>query len=231
MKDEIITYREMCDKESMQTLQRGMNFRLNPRYSVLLMSQRKNAPYNDRIHDDGLTIEYEGHDAPKSNRGLDPKKLDQPLRTQSGRPTQNGLFVNAINEYKSGEYEPELVRVYEKIFPGVWSEKGFFKLVNYKTVQNEGRKVFKFILEEVEIDIEGGELVENRYRPRTRIIPSSVKKLVWERDKGKCVLCGANDELHFDHDVPYSKGGASVSFENVRILCARHNLQKSNKIE
>ncbi len=57
MKDEIISYREMCDNEKVQTLQRGMNFRLNPNYSVILMSQRKNAPYNDRISDDGLGID------------------------------------------------------------------------------------------------------------------------------------------------------------------------------
>lgn len=62
IKDDILSYREMCDSENIQTLQRGMNFRLNPSYSVILMSQRSNAPYNDRIHDDGITIEYEGHD-------------------------------------------------------------------------------------------------------------------------------------------------------------------------
>ena len=37
MKDEIISYREMCDKENIQTLQRGMNYRLNPNYTVILM--------------------------------------------------------------------------------------------------------------------------------------------------------------------------------------------------
>ncbi len=76
MKDEIISYREMCDKENVQTLQRGMNFRLNPNYSVILMSQRKNAPYNDRINDDGLNIEYEGHDIPKGEKVKDPKLYD-----------------------------------------------------------------------------------------------------------------------------------------------------------
>ncbi|MEJ2255136.1 MAG: HNH endonuclease [Nitrospirota bacterium] len=45
------------------------------------------------------------------------------------------------------------------------------------------------------------------------------------------MLCGATDELHFDHDLPYSKGGTSITEENVRILCARHNLKKSHKIE
>jgi 5-methylcytosine-specific restriction endonuclease McrA len=54
---------------------------------------------------------------------------------------------------------------------------------------------------------------------------------VWRRDGGKCVICGASDELHFDHIVPYSKGGTSLVAENIQLLCARHNLQKRDRIE
>jgi len=86
-------------------------------------------------------------------------------------------------------------------------------------------------LEESEIDLEDNQLKENMLRPRSRIIPSTVKKAVWERDKGRCVMCGATDELHFDHDLPYSKGGTSITADNVKILCARHNLRKSSKIQ
>lgn len=65
---------------------------------------------------------------------------------------------------------------------------------------------------------------------RRRVIPTSVKLAVWKRDGGKCVLCGATDELHFDHDVPWSKGGTSITEENVQLLCARHNLAKRDRI-
>ncbi len=230
MKDQIISYREMCDLENVQTLQRGMNYRLSPNYSVMLMSQRSNAPYNDRVYADGFTIEYEGHDIPKNNTE-DPKSIDQPLTTKSGKLTQNGLFVKTVDEYKAGNAAPEIVRVFEKLFSGVWSEKGFFNLRDYVFVKVKNRRVFRFILEETEVDFEGSKLKENKLRQRTRIIPSEIKKVVWMRDEGKCVLCGAADELHFDHDLPYSKGGSSIRVENVKILCARHNLQKSNKIE
>jgi 5-methylcytosine-specific restriction endonuclease McrA len=105
-------------------------------------------------------------------------------------------------------------------------------LIDYKYQNdNSNRKVFKYTLEESEIEIEDNVLKENKLKPRTRIIPSSVKKEVWERDGGKCVICGAKDEIHFDHDLPYSKGGTSITANNVKILCARHNLQKSDKIE
>jgi hypothetical protein len=40
----------------------------------------------------------------------------------------------------------------------------------------------------------------------------------------------ATDELHFDHDLPWSKGGTSLTEENVQLLCARHNLQKHDRI-
>ena len=220
----------MCDAEQVNTLQRGMNYRLSPHYSVILMSQRKNAPYKDKILSDGITIEYEGHDIPKTSRSHDPKSIDQPRATKTGKLTQNGKFLKAIERYKNGG-QPEIVRAYEKLFPGVWSEKGFFRLINCKFKESNGRKVFRFILEETEVDFVNDKIKENKLKKRTRIIPTEVKKEVWERDKGRCTICGATDELHFDHDLPYSKGGTSVKPENVRILCARHNLKKSNKIE
>jgi len=45
------------------------------------------------------------------------------------------------------------------------------------------------------------------------------------------VLCGSKNNLHFDHDLPYSKGGTSLTTTNIRLLCARHNLSKGSKIQ
>jgi 5-methylcytosine-specific restriction endonuclease McrA len=67
--------------------------------------------------------------------------------------------------------------------------------------------------------------------PHRRVIPTAVKVEVWARDEGKCVKCGATDNLHFDHVLPFAKGGASITVENVQLLCARHNIQKSDRIE
>ncbi len=230
MIDEILSYREMCDKENVQTLQRGMNFRLNPNYSVILMSQRKNAPYKDKVHGDGLTIEYEGHDVAKTSKTMNPKRVDQPLKYPSGRPTQNGLFAKAVEVYKTDKESPKKVKVYEKIHSGIWSLKGLFELVDCKITDDGRRKVFRFILKLCERQ----NLASKSIAPhilRSRLIPSEIKKEVWKRDGGKCVLCRAKDELHFDHDLPYSKGGTSITPANVKLLCARHNLQKSDKIE
>ena len=47
MENEVISYLEMCQREGSQ-LQKGMNFRLGDDHSVVLMSVRPNAPYQDR---------------------------------------------------------------------------------------------------------------------------------------------------------------------------------------
>ncbi|HET7099477.1 MAG TPA: HNH endonuclease [Patescibacteria group bacterium] len=229
IKDDILSYREMCDLENVQTLQRGMNFRLNPSYSVILMSQRSNAPYKDKIYSDGFSIEYEGHDV-NNTKGHDPKNEDQEEKLPSGKLTQNGRFINAVNKFKEGNVKPEPVKVYEKILPGVWSLKGFFDLIEYRVVQDENRNVFRFLLRLSEKQFAHNE--ENNIElNHTRLIPSEVKKEVWKRDGGKCVKCGSIENLHFDHELPFSKGGTSLTAKNVRLLCMKHNLQKSAKIE
>lgn len=228
--DDILSYREMCESENVQTLQRGMNFRLNPNYSVILMSQRSNAPYNDEICDDGITLEYEGHDTPRTSYTHNPKLEDQPAKTISGKLTQNGLFAKSVDEAKSGVKEFEVVKVYEKVMNGVWSLKGMFNLIDYKISNDGNRNVFRFILKLSE-NQEAYKSESTIELAHNRLIPSLVKKEVWKRDGGKCVLCGATTNLHFDHDLPFSKGGTSSSAKNVRLLCIKHNLEKSGKIQ
>lgn len=113
---------------------------------------------------------------------------------------------------------------------GVWSLKGIFELVDYKVVNDGKRNVFRFILKLTNLTNIIGK-TENIKLSHTRIIPSEVKKEVWKRDGGKCVLCSSAENLHFDHDLPFSKGGTSLTAKNVRLLCMKHNLQKSGRIE
>ncbi|MCO5181290.1 MAG: HNH endonuclease [Candidatus Promineofilum sp.] len=229
MANEILSYLEMCQREKM-SLQRGMNFRAGDNYSIILMSQRTNAPYRDRIEDDGTTLIYEGHDEPKRNDLPDPKKVDQPAVTNRGTLTENGKFARAAEQFKRREGRAERVRVYEKIRTGIWSYNGLFHLVD-SWVETDGRReVFKFKLVAVDdetftSDQQSGDLES------TRLIPSAVKVAVWRRDGGKCVRCGATDNLHFDHVIPYAKGGTSLRAENIQLLCARHNLAKRDRIE
>ncbi len=98
---EIISYLEMCAEEQ-ASLQRGMNFRLPSGRTVILMSRRPNAPYADRIEDEGRTIIYEGHDVPRTPGIRDPKLLDQEATTPTRTLTQNGLFERAARFHREG---------------------------------------------------------------------------------------------------------------------------------
>ncbi|GMU94635.1 HNH endonuclease [Ignavibacterium album] len=223
--DDIISYAELVAVEN-TNVQKGMNFQIRPEYSIFLMSVRKNAPYEDEWDEKTNTLIYEGHDA-FSNWVKKPKEVDQPLTTPNGTLTENGKFFIAAQSYKmSLVKEPHKIKVYEKIKEGIWCYKGFFNLVDAKIVNTGKRNVFKFYLKPVEF-ISKKKEVE---LPHSRLIPASVKVEVWARDKGKCVKCGSTENLHFDHDLPYSKGGTSLTAENVRILCMKCNLSKSGKI-
>lgn len=208
-------------------LQRGMYFRPRGNHSILLMSTRRGAPYRDKWEEGGKLLIYEGHDAPRRDN-INPKLIDQPSLTPNGRPTQNALFLRAATEYASGTRGPEIVKVYEKIRDGIWAYNGTFQLVQGFIESDGKRSVFKFRLRLVDESVAEQALPE---LPVERGIPSAVKQEVYKRDRGQCVLCGARDNLHFDHDLPFSVGGSSLTAKNVRLLCARHNLQKSNKIQ
>lgn len=59
----------------------------------------------------------------------------------------------------------------------------------------------------------------------TRAIPQDVKIAVSVRDRGMCRQCGSRQNLHFDHVVPWSRGGANT-VNNIQLLCGPCNLRK-----
>ena len=63
----------------------------------------------------------------------------------------------------------------------------------------------------------------------SRHIPQDVKNAVWQRDGGRCRQCAADTYLEFDHEIPFSKGGAST-FNNIQLLCRKCNGEKGDKI-
>lgn len=200
---------------------------------MFLMSLRPNAPYPDREEDEGRILIYEGHDVARTADVPDPKKVDQPERNPGGALTQNGLFAEAASKYKKGVAPPERVEVYEKIHAGIWVYNGSFELIDYWTERSGGRYVFKFKLQFADKDGHYRPAVAPAAQEDDRLIPSWVKLEVWKRDKGRCAYpsCGATSGLHFDHIIPYSKGGSSKDPANIQILCGRHNLAKHDKIE
>lgn len=68
----------------------------------------------------------------------------------------------------------------------------------------------------------------------TRSISEKLRLHVYKRDNYVCVICGrspANERgviLHVDHIVPFSLGG-KTELDNLRTLCSKCNLGKSNE--
>lgn len=227
---DVVSYLEMRAPFGVN-LQRGMNYRLRNGESLILMSVRRGAPYEDRFDEGGRVIVYEGHDVP-STRGVDPKLVDQTEYHPNGRRTQNGLFMNAGRKFRAGDGTAERVRVYEKIRDGIWVYNGLFELLDGWRETKDGRQVFKVrlrLLDKIPPGLDQKQLraeIDN-----DRVIPSSVKREVWKRDNGCCAKCGCKENLHFDHIIPCSRGGSSKNAANIQILCGTHNLEKRDNIE
>lgn len=76
--------------------------------------------------------------------------------------------------------------------------------------------------------IEEGKILNNPELKRERI-PQEILDKVWNRDGGKCVKCGSQEKIEFDHIIPFSKGGSNT-YRNIQILYEKCNREKSDKI-
>lgn len=60
-------------------------------------------------------------------------------------------------------------------------------------------------------------------------VPVEIRRVVFERDGGRCTECGSNFDLQYDHILPFSRGGAT-SVENLQLLCLECNQGKSDSL-
>jgi HNH endonuclease len=69
---------------------------------------------------------------------------------------------------------------------------------------------------------------------RTRYIPSSVKREVWERDGGQCAFAGMTSRcaergfLEFHHVIPFAAGGPTTA-DNLELRCRAHNAYEARE--
>ena len=63
-------------------------------------------------------------------------------------------------------------------------------------------------------------------RSKATDIPASVKKRVFERDKGRCVICGNNyNVMPSSHILSRAKGGKGIE-ENIVTMCTNFTINK-----
>jgi HNH endonuclease len=70
---------------------------------------------------------------------------------------------------------------------------------------------------------------EEAGRPTRIPITTELRRTVFERDGGRCVECGSNFDLQYDHLLPVALGGATT-VENLQLLCADCNRRKSDSL-
>ena len=64
-------------------------------------------------------------------------------------------------------------------------------------------------------------------RTRRGPLTREIRRAVWERDGGRCVECGAQFDLQYDHILSVAMGGATT-IDNLQLLCQPCNLEKSD---
>lgn len=210
----IISGAELIAREGVN-LQKGMNYRdTGGRLAVFLVLEHDGI-FRDEWDEDSETYVYQGHDSTtvegdNSIRRVHVKQKDQIAMYSDGRVTDNGKFYRAANDFKDGaREEPLQVQIYEKLDPGVWFDKGIFNLVEAKSVQEDGRKVYKFYLNPAG-NREGSSESEEDYQER--MLPAAEKERVWLRDGGRCAQCGAETGLHF-----------AVADAQTKLACEKHS--------
>ncbi len=218
-----LTFEQMCRREGIY-LQRGMYARTPRGRPVLLISPGKKNVYADMVEERAEILIYEGHNAMRSPKRPYPQLMDQPLDTVGGKRTANGVLFDAAASYRDGTSPAMPVQIYRKIRGGVWMDLGEYRLVDAWRESDGRRLVVRFKLRRFgAAGRESGEAANPRY------ISPDVRVRVWNRDGGRCVICGSTRDLHFDHIVPVVRGGGNDS-KNLQLLCSAHNLAKSDDI-
>lgn len=129
--------------------------------------------------------------------------------------------------------------------PKRWAENKNFYFFRGKVISVEGRegisedelllrikhKVLREerILNRIKKEVEAFENFERLPVARRERIPESVRLFVWQRDEGKCIKCGSQEHLEFDHIIPIAQGGSNTE-RNVQLLCEMCNRQKGKGI-
>lgn len=140
-------------------------------------------------------------------------------------------FSNFLDQYDNFEDDAFNEFLVRKLL----NEAGYNKTHWYfnSSYLNELDCMLDFLLEFIEEnyspisdDIEDNEDSKNR----ERYISKVVKIAVWRRDLGKCVECGSQEKLEYDHIIPVAKGGSNTE-RNIQLLCEKCNRMKSDLIQ
>ena len=61
-----------------------------------------------------------------------------------------------------------------------------------------------------------------------KVVSEKIRDAVFDKDGGRCVRCGSNEDLCLDHIVPFSRGGRT-DIDNLQTLCRKCNSSKGSR--
>lgn len=126
-----------------------------------------------------------------------------------------------VSEHKTNEALEHLRfrRIYKNFLFDLHNHRQFtdeeISLLIMEAFDKERKK-----FEKLKAKFSGVEIERKRVR-----IPESVRIGVWQRDGGRCVECGSNEKLEYDHIIPFSRGGSNTT-RNIQLLCESCNRSK-----
>ncbi len=144
---------------------------------------------------------------------------------------------DAARSFESQQHEPMRLRQIADVF---WAFRGVVVQCDNAAEATLGYQRLMMLLKrrvlreerrwaKIEREIEAFENMDRAPAARREHIPDSVRLFVWQRDEGKCVQCGSESNLEFDHIIPVVKGGANTE-RNIRLLCETCNRRKGADI-
>jgi Homing endonuclease associated repeat/HNH endonuclease len=164
---------------------------------------------------------------------------------------KSGLQLNAYRNISDIELFENIEKVWIKLgrqplYNEVKQPLSKYSVMPYQSRFGTWRKALEAFIDFINADEPRGSKIEETESPQNNsittpekeIIRHTTKRNITERlkvqvlmkDGNKCRLCGitvTGENIHFDHIKPWSKGGETV-LENLQVLCAEHNIAKSN---
>lgn len=140
-----------------------------------------------------------------------------------------GDYNETLSRLASGECKTEEdiwseIEALHYMRPGLWEQ-----LAEYEP-EDVGCKIFGHTCPVFFCQSGATETISGR--PEGRYIPREVMLKVVRRDNHLCQLCFTyvpDDQIEFDHLIPFSKGGATT-VENLRLLCRTCNQKKADAL-
>lgn len=134
-------------------------------------------------------------------------------------------FVKNCEKMDESELDNKLLNIYENILECTKKENmDEIDALEQVIASIKSKKNSHSLLLEIIDKIESAVRIET-----DRYISPEVRREVWRRDQGRCVQCGSQLNLEFDHSIPVSKGGSNTS-RNIQLLCENCNREKYNNI-